>query len=237
MKCIYAVYLSTLLISAVTAGFNSGPGFLIISQLLKTDKTKAGKKHEGKVKIKVAKTAGEKAALEKKLQAELESAPDTGGLSKSRDMQWQLFSSLLYMGATMYLKRVDFTNKNILRLSRVFFVAYMILSQLLFFFLRQKVESLDDETKLVISNPLAALAGATSKLSGPLGTIAGMAGLGGNQEAVNAISVKDYDLGIALASMRLNIGPLTHELFSYHFTDVHFPTFYLSLFTLCRRDQ
>ena len=67
----------------------------------------------------------------------------------------QIMMGLTYMAVSRFVMKLDFTNAKTLQLCRGIFAAYLLGSQLLFYFVKQRIEELNDQTLLDAEQPFS----------------------------------------------------------------------------------
>ena len=76
--------------------------------------------------------------------------PDEGAVPEDKgSMTMQLAFSAISLIANQFVTRVDFSNKRVRLVCRTVFLAYLILTQLLVFYLRHRIEAVNDESIVV----------------------------------------------------------------------------------------
>ncbi len=101
----------------------------------------------------------------------------------------QLGMSFASMAISRKINKLDFTNKVVLKYSRLAFCAYIVLAQLLHFLLVQLIKARNDQSTVHLpigpENPLAAISELLLGLNGPA------------TPAKKSVSVREYDLAEA----------------------------------------
>lgn len=70
------------------------------------------------------------------------------------------FASLgVTLGVTLLSNRIDMNDARIVKFARIFFIAYVIVTQLFLLFVRLKAKQINDRTPVVINNPLSSIVG------------------------------------------------------------------------------
>ena len=67
----------------------------------------------------------------------------------------QIMMGLTYMAVSRFVMKLDFTNAKTLQLCRGIFAVYLLGSQLLFYFVKQRIEELNDQTLLDAEQPFS----------------------------------------------------------------------------------
>ena len=67
----------------------------------------------------------------------------------------QIVMGITYMAVSRFVMKLDFTNPKTLQLCRGIFAAYLLGSQLLFYFVKQRIEELNDKTLLDAEQPFS----------------------------------------------------------------------------------
>jgi len=156
------------------------------------DENENGEEREQKVNSGVAKRQRE--MDESSLGSSRSSSSSSGGGSveeedeelakrqNGNNVKLQVAMSCMYMVASRYIFKIDFTVKRVEQICRLVFCAYLLLSQLLFWFLKKQIEQINDDTPVAIptSNMGLPLPGTTPPAS--------------EVNDAPALTAKEYDL-------------------------------------------
>jgi hypothetical protein len=110
-------------------------------------------KHNKASKIKVAKLVRKKTVKDDENAAEKLAAAEINQ-SKWESGRQILFTILPIFGYRM-ISKLDLKNEKVIQICRLVFVGYLLLSQLLFWLLKKKIEAADDDTALKLPPKLS----------------------------------------------------------------------------------
>ena len=79
----------------------------------------------------------------------VESNDQTSAITK------QIIMGITYMAVSRFVMKLDFTNPKTLQLCRGIFAVYLLGSQLLFYFVKQRIEELNDKTLIDAEQPFS----------------------------------------------------------------------------------
>ena len=76
----------------------------------------------------------------------------------------QILMAVIYMAATHFTMKINFNDQNMVQLGRVIFAFYLLGSQLLFYIIKKKIETDDDNTEIDIPSANLSMKGLKEKI-------------------------------------------------------------------------
>ena len=171
---------------------------------------KYGKKKRYGVDVLEKVATKDEVRVNKQKEDDRQTAAVDAGTTRSdpmKSVQMEIASSIVYMLASRVIFKVNFNDKKTVLVCRTIFLCYLVLSQLLSMYLTERVNSLDNQSLVEVSDGMADLAGILAPNTNLPTTI-----------KKKSVTVKDYDLG----EVKKLAGSIFFEILSV--TYMHFIT-------------